>query len=261
MADPGRVLVAGDWHGNTAWALGVIRRLPELLPDEVPRIIVHCGDFGIWPGPEGARYLRKLDRELARVGGVLWFVDGNHEDHRRLAGLPDAVSGHGRAGDRILHLRRGQRWNWHGRTWLALGGAVSIDRADRVEGRSWWPEEEITAGQARQVTGAGRADVMVTHDCPAGVPHTFSALPAWLDPADLVRSDAHRGLLQTVVDQVRPAHLIHGHLHRAYERDVGMRHGTVHVTGLDCDGVPGNWALLDPQAMRWGEPGRTAVRS
>jgi hypothetical protein len=25
---PGRVLVAGDWHGNRYWALNVIRRVP-----------------------------------------------------------------------------------------------------------------------------------------------------------------------------------------------------------------------------------------
>ena len=34
---------------------------------------------------------------------------------------------------RIWHLPRGHRWRWHGRDWLALGGAVSLDRgrADR----------------------------------------------------------------------------------------------------------------------------------
>ncbi|MCP9964555.1 metallophosphoesterase [Actinomadura madurae] len=246
----------GDWHGNAAWARSVIRRLPELLPDESPRIVLHAGDFGIWPGPQGWAYLRGLDLDLARVGGVLWFVDGNHEDHPRLAELPDAghQGGHGRVSDRIFHLRRGHRWTWHGRTWLALGGAVSLDRAVRAEGMSWWPEEEIAEEEARRAIAGGPADVMLTHDCPARVAHEFSPLPSFWDGEDLKRSDAHRELLQTVVDAVKPGHLFHGHLHRAYTRDVAMPHGQVRVTGFDCDGVDGNWGVLDVAAMKWERP-------
>jgi hypothetical protein len=51
----GRIAVAGDWHGNTAWAVRAVRRMAALLPRDGPRVIVHLGDFGIWPGPEGPR--------------------------------------------------------------------------------------------------------------------------------------------------------------------------------------------------------------
>jgi hypothetical protein len=254
--DPTQVLLAGDWHGNSAWARGVIRRLPELLPDESPRIVLHAGDFGIWPGPKGLAYLRGLGPDLARADAVILFVDGNHEDHHRLAELPDADhgSGYGRVSDRIFHLRRGHRWTWHGRTWLALGGAVSVDRAVRVEGRSWWPEEEITAEQAGRVIADGPADVMLTHDCPAGVVHEFPPPPSLWAREDLTRTDAHRALLQTVVDAVKPGHLFHGHLHRAYAREVSMPHGQVQVAGFDCDGVDGNWGVLNVATMEWRSP-------
>ena len=52
---------------------------------------------------------------------------------------------------------------------LALGGAVSLDRAGRTEGVDWWPQEEITPRQAASVIEAGPAAVMVTHECPAGI--------------------------------------------------------------------------------------------
>ena len=64
----------------------------------------HLGDFGIWPGPDGRDYLARLDVALA---------------------------------GRIWHLPRGHRWRWHGRDWLALGGAVSLDRAVRTAGVNW----------------------------------------------------------------------------------------------------------------------------
>jgi hypothetical protein len=154
--------------------------------------------------------------------------------------------------DRIWHLPRGYRWTWHRREWLALGGGVSLDRVARVQGETWWPQEEIQPEQAKDAISGGPADVMVTHDCPSSLTHRFPPPPSWWDPGDLARSDAHRNLLQTVVDGVRPGHLIHGHLHLSYARTVEMSHGPVQVTGLDADGAQqGNWAVLNIQTMEW----------
>ncbi len=45
-ADPSRVLLAGDWHGNLGWGLAVV----DHAADAHAEVIVHVGDFGIWPG-------------------------------------------------------------------------------------------------------------------------------------------------------------------------------------------------------------------
>jgi hypothetical protein len=218
-----------------------------LLP--APRLIVHLGDFGIWPGPDGASYLAELDATLASADAGLWFVDGNHEDFTQLR--PDAPDRY-QITSRIWYLPRGYRWTWHDRTWLALGGAVSLDRARRTAGRDWWPEEEITRRQADAVIAAGPADVMVTHECPAGIPHDFPPPPSWWAAADLRRNDAHRALMREVVLGVRPSWLMHGHLHIGYQRRVDLGAGPIQVTGLDCDGAENsNWAILDVATMRW----------
>ena len=62
---PERILVAGDWHGDQAWAVNVIKRVPELLAGERTRLVLQLGDFGIWAGRDGQRY-------LAAVG---WALD------------------------------------------------------------------------------------------------------------------------------------------------------------------------------------------
>jgi len=172
---PRRVVVAGDWHGNRYWAVNVIRRVPQLLSGEQPRLILNLGDFGIWPDLEGRRYLAALSTALAEVGAELWFVDGNHEDFPQLAGLAGDTTQDGRVRVRpgIYHLPRGHRWQWHGRSWLACGGGVSIDKALRTEGRDWWPEEEITDDQEAAIIAGGPADVLMSHDCPSGVVHDF----------------------------------------------------------------------------------------
>src|SRR6516225_8423012 len=161
---PERIGVAGDWHGNMAWATRAVRKISALLPADGPRIIVHLGDFGIWPGPGGREYLSRLDAALTAAGAVLSFVDGNHEDFAQLARLRPGPDGRAQVTERIWHLPRGHRWRWHGRDWLALGGAVSLDRAVRTAGADWWPEEEITLaagwighrGRARRRDGHAR---------------------------------------------------------------------------------------------------------
>jgi hypothetical protein len=264
-----RIIVAGDWHGNITWALNVIWQAKELLAEEDSRVILHLGDFGIWPGPAGREYLDRVTLALDQSDTELLFVDGNHEDFTRLAveehsqlsaeleygQLPEAPIpvGAGLRGlrARICWLPRGYRWTWHGRTWLALGGGVSLDRAIRTEGKNWWPQEEITPEQAAQVIVDGGADVMVTHDCPAGVAHTFPPPPPFWDLRDLARNDAHRERLQRVVDAVQPSHLMHGHLHIGYQRMCDFGYGPVDVTGLDRDGAKWNYTVLNVQTMKW----------
>lgn len=252
---PRHIVVAGDWHSNEAWALSVIRRVPSLLAAEPRRLIVQLGDFGIWPDAAGHAYLSRVSAALAEVSAELWFIDGNHEDFPQLERL--ARDG-GRTPDgreeirpRLFHLPRGHRWAWHGRRWLACGGGASLDRAIRTEGVDWWPEEEITDGQEAAVRAGGHAEVLISHDCPSGVAHTFGRAPSSWDPADLARGDAHRRRLQRIVDAVQPGYLMHGHLHRAYQRMADFGYGPVQVTGLDADNRLRNFAVLDVETMAW----------
>jgi hypothetical protein len=116
----------------------------------------------------------------------------------------------------------------------------------------WWPEETITEGQARQVCEAGPADVMLTHDSPAGAPVTYmDPPPSWWAKEDLRRSEDHRALLRAVVDQVRPGWLIHGHYHQGSPAwlDVRLDGRGMQVASLNRDGAPGNYGVLDVRSM------------
>jgi hypothetical protein len=258
VIDPNRVLVAGDWHGNTPWAVGVIEQLPHLLPTEKHPILLHTGDFGVWPGLAGAMYLRTVHDALADVGAQLWFIDGNHEDHARLARVRKHLRGAGPIGfhygrddedTRIFWLPRGYRWTWHARTWLALGGATSVDWKVRREGISWWPQEAVTYRQGIDVMKAGKADVMLTHDCPDEVPMNLPTAPGWWDMA---AAEDHRAKLGVIVDEVKPSWLIHGHYHLAHEQTVQRDYGPLHVTGLDMDdALRGNYRVLNVADMIW----------
>lgn len=260
--DPVRIGVAGDFHGNLLWAVSQVRAMGEKLKDEPRKIILHAGDFGVWPG--GWKYLTAVEHALALADATLWFIDGNHEDHSQVARWASQGKDAGWTGivpalvndlplRRIFHLTRGYRWTWQDRAWLALGGAVSVDKAARTEGVSWWPGEAITDADEAHVIAGGHADVLFTHDRPASAAISLPPAPSWWRDEDLVRSDAHRERLQRVVDAVRPDYLIHGHYHQGgpWWTTHSRAGGDYKVCSLDCDGKQGNWGILDVKTMKW----------
>ncbi len=135
---------------------------------------------------------------------------------------------------------------------------------DNSRGRLAWKHY---VGQTRHQTDQkllwnGPADVMVTHDCPSGVTHSFPPPPIFWDSRDLARGDRHRERLQVVVDQVQPRYLMHGHLHSAYQRLVDFGYGPCEVTSLDCDeGAGPNYAVLDVVNMKWSARRDTGQRA
>jgi Calcineurin-like phosphoesterase len=281
---PSRIVVAGDWHGNAEHGRRVIAYAAAQLADQPVKIILQLGDFGVWPDAEGVDYIGALLDACHDYDARIWFIDGNHENFDMLPRL--AISDSER--QRIHWLPRGHRWNWHGREWLAMGGGVSLDKAGppclkcygrgayarqqcrkcgglgrfpRIEGINWWPDEEITLPQAEAAIAAGRADVLVSHDCPARVVHAFPDRPWWWAPEDILRQEAHAEILQCIASGTRAARIIHGHLHMGYQRTCDFGYGPVEVTGLDRDPRKDDpvrrrysYGTLDTIGMKWDIP-------
>lgn len=232
--NPSQVLLAGDWHGNETWAKGVIAHAGQR---GIP-VIVHLGDFGFWvPGESTEAYLSDVEDACARNGVILLWVDGNHECFPSLYDLPvDPSTGVRKISDHVFHLPRGFRWTWFGKTWMALGGAHSVDRLDRIPGRSWWPEEHLTDDEAAKAIGGGLVDVIVAHDAPDRV--AIPGLrPGSFPASEVDAGDEHREKVGKVVDATRPSVLFHGHYHVRYEARRSLPgHASTAVIGLADDG-------------------------
>jgi Calcineurin-like phosphoesterase len=258
MREPEIVLVAGDWHGNTVWALHAIVDEARQLPE--PRVILHAGDFGFWPGTEGAVYAGAVDAALQLAKATLIVAPGNHEDydqvnawHTSPAGL-SFVTG----AKNIRAARRGYRWEWHGRTWLACGGAASPDRGYRQRHEAatgqkiWWQQEYITDIDVSRCTDAGPADVLLSHDRPS---RARIALPEWphgWDDADHARCDVSREQVQRICEGTRVSHVIGGHYHMPFMHEThDLGYGPVQVTQLDQSGTDGNYRVLNVRTMEW----------
>lgn len=209
---------AGDWHGNTQWAQHAIRTLA--LRDV--HVIYQVGDFGLWGGPDGAAYLRKVHRELAKHDAMVIVTPGNHENYDMLDKFPVNEPGflYRPDVDRIWFAPRGHVWTHNGAYLASLGGAGSIDIRMRTPHKSWWAQEEITQKDVDALAasiadwGITSVDVMMTHESPAGI---------YLGPKGNLSSPevehycyAQRILVRDAVDIATPKTLVHGHWHRHF---------------------------------------------
>lgn len=262
-----RILVAGDIHGNTRAGLQLIGHAIAHKAE----IIVQCGDFGLWPGFDGMDYLDTLNANLREHNRNLIFVDGNHEDHDQLEWIdkhnPRSKSGHVYLRSNILHAPRGSYWKWGNKYFMAVGGAVSIDKQWRTPGKSWWAGEQLTDDQAygivkkmndRRTNGRPDVDYLFTHDCSDKTPFHGRLKPD-LD------SKIHRQRMDAVIEAVRPTIHFHGHMHTKYDWQNPISNGThwVQTYGLECDGMYDNWGILDTDtdtfAFRGNEPDDTSA--
>lgn len=251
---PGKVIVAGDWHGNARWAHHVADEARVLLADEEHKIILHAGDFGIWPGLSGKAYVHGLQLKCAAAGVHVFFIDGNHEDFTQVPEYDIDPADPEKAW--IAHLPRGFRWKWHDYEWLALGGAVSPDRVQR-SAKYWWPEEELTPEDYRNAITGGPCDVLLSHDVGSRIPLALGEWPRGWAEADRVRSLHHQQLMQDIADKVTPGLWFHGHYHLYNDQmidGVTQDHPVMRVISLDMDGELGNYGVLNASTWRWDGP-------
>jgi Icc-related predicted phosphoesterase len=236
----GRVLVAGDVHGNFNHLHQLIARAKTVGIN----VIAQVGDFGYWPHiASDNRSLTRANRVLARDGIVIVFIDGNHENFEALwqdrplvPGTPFRV-----IESNILYAPRGSRWQWDGVSFLAVGGASSspTDRAWRAEkeakrGRKrwlWWHEETLTDADVTAAISGGHADVLLCHDAPS----SSDLKPHVEDLREDPDTWDNRGRLQRIVEAVRPKLVFHGHWHVRYSGECGGFDFACRCEGLGAD--------------------------
>lgn len=252
-ASESEVLIAGDWHSNTMWALNVIPRAAALSPKA--RTLLQLGDFNIGEGRYAKAFVNMVD-SLCRGQGIdrVLVTPGNHDHWGRLGSAKDFQRGvPARISDRIWVLPVGYRFQIGNRSLLSFGGAASLDSHNRTEGRDWWPQEVPSPAQFDRAAAAGYADVMLTHEAVDGATSATDGITAGRNPygwpADRLAASAEsRRLTTDLWNQVRPRVLFHGHLH---QRGSGTLPDGRRVYSLDRDSRPGNVGVLRLDTLQW----------
>lgn len=133
------MIVIGDVHGR----FRAYERLCQTFGD---RPTLQLGDMGIGFPSGGSPKCRRND----------WWFRGNHDNPEKSKELPNYLGEGGTA-----HL--------DGVDFFYVPGAWSIDQKYRVEGSTWWREEELSVASLQSLQEAYtyvRPKVVITHDAP-----------------------------------------------------------------------------------------------
>jgi predicted phosphodiesterase len=246
-------MLVGDSHADNGWLYEHVLPTARRLGVEA---VIQLGDFGYWPHSES---FLKISRTARRNFGVdVYFIDGNHEHFPMLSrDVGEALRRNGVAwadeplayrhpvelAPGFVYLPRGSRLTVAGRSTVCLGGAVSMDRASRLDRVTWFAEERITDADVDAAITRGPADLLLSHDAPieAIIPiAAFVGIPIeFMHENDAAA--ANRMRLSRVVRQVRPMTMVHGHFHLPYSASVdvipddGSKY-SAQVFGLGCNG-------------------------
>ncbi len=170
------IYITGDTHGELeTFKLGS-KFFPEGKKLTKNDYVIIVGDFGLVFNQEFTPNEIHWLKWLKTKSWTTLFIDGNHENFDRLFSdefpivpmFGDEVK---KIYDDIYYLQRGRVYTIEGKTFFTMGGAPSIDKAYRIEGVSWWPQEEPSYTEwnnaltkAKEVR---RVDYVLTHDCPS----------------------------------------------------------------------------------------------
>lgn len=164
------IYVTGDLHGDfERFSVKALRKLKK------GDTLLCCGDFGfLWAGGKAEERVLK---KIGRLPFTTLFVDGAHENHETLQGLPvieyAGAAAH-QLGKRLYHLLRGGILELEGKRIFVFGGGESSDRDLREENRSWWYQElptveEIAAGRQALEGKGNQVDFIITHEAPGKI--------------------------------------------------------------------------------------------
>lgn len=250
-----KIMILGDTHGNTNEAILAVQNAAVLDIDT----IIQCGDFGLWDHKKaGVEFLDALNAELMDNGIMLVWLDGNHENFDRLdwyvKNNPRNQYGQVFIRSNIVYSPRGCKFKvTRDKTFMTVGGAVSVDKAWRKPHISWWAQEELTDAQLDKIirnheASPGKVDYLFTHDCPSNAPFKGRR-------KDDLDSVAHRQRMDKLGECIKPTLWFHGHMHTKYDGyDFPTYEPTTKVYGLEMDEMRWNWGILDTETddFEWG---------
>lgn len=209
----------GDIHGN--WYEY------DILTKNIEHNSIQVGDFGFgFKGP----YWEDRANEYHKSGQHR-FIRGNHDS----PAICKEQNG---------WIKDGAVESYGDKTVMFIGGAWSIDQQWRIEGESWWPDEQVSDyvfSTIHDIYSTIRPDVMVTHDCP-----TLAAYKMFIKDGKALAGKAlyltRTGeALQDMFETHQPSHWFFGHWHMTKEYDMLGTH--FHCLGID-DYVDFNFETL-----------------
>ena len=137
-----RIFVTGDIHLDVDIKKLSFKNWPSSRELDKEDTLIICGDAGLtWNDSNEVKYWCNWleDRPYTVIS-----ARGNHENYDLLYKIP-LTEWHGakvrRVRPHVMYIENGEIFTINNQTFFCMGGATSVDKAYRKEGKSWWPQE------------------------------------------------------------------------------------------------------------------------
>jgi hypothetical protein len=180
-----KIKLIGDIHQSSTY----------FHTDYIPENSIQVGDLGF-------DYSFFAKNSFGIPKGKRFFIDGNHDFFPVLNINADAPY---RVTTGLYHIPRG----FVSDKTLFIGGANSIDKYLRTEGRDWWPEECLSLIQFERIMNIDQEiHTIVAHDCPLFIYPELGIKDA---------KSSHAYALEEIFKKFKPKQYICGHHHQNKE--------------------------------------------
>jgi len=205
-----KILLSGDIHGAFS-TLGY-----ELKRKQVENAyIIQVGDLGI--GFFKLNYYKTalglLNDTLKKGNNHLYAIRGNHDDPSffEKTNNPFDLSN-------ITLLADYSELTLLDKSILCVGGAISVDRTERVPGKSFW-ENEAFKFNDRFPYKDRQYDAVITHTRPkcAGGPKDYSNIAYWIEKDTPLKEhlETEAKEVQKLYELTKPTKWFYGHFHKS----------------------------------------------
>lgn len=251
-----KVMVVGDTHGTSHYIWNKARTARRF---GCAKMLV-VGDFGMWPGLGGIRFLDECNEAAKEFDIQVYALPGNHEDHDQWewwlnSAMPKDDAKFTYVRSNVLISPKVHNWKWNNKRFFICGGAVSIDKQWRTQGESYWENETFSEANLYSVEKyqGPAVDYLFTHDASNYTPWGFQLIA---DPD----SQENRHRIDKAIRVLKPRMQFHGHMHHKYDWE-NFYNDAEYPTltyGLDCNGEPDSWGILDTNKDEFNWPHQAA---
>ncbi len=213
-----RLLILGDTHNYWERAVPTLEEAYKIYNFEA---IIQVGDLCYLPQmwTNGIFAPNQLIIDFINNNGLkFYWIDGNHEDHSVLQYVDDFNNSvHNIYGPNFFYQPRGSYKEIGEHILLFIGGADSIDKHNRTEGKDYFREElilrhqeDFVLQQIDKIKLLNKKTIVIAHTCPQ------SAIVDERNILDLMNASGigHNKFLDEVVKELNPTLYFHGHFHK-----------------------------------------------
>jgi len=221
MTQKDKIILVGDIHGEYNYLRYSINRLGH-----ENAYIIQVGDFGMGfhkPNYYKDQAFPELNKVLVDKNCQLFVIRGNHDDpeYFKQTNNPFDFSN-------ITLLQDYAELDLIGKSILLVGGAISIDRTHRTQGKSWWSDEPFKLKLENEFPYRDRQyDLVVTHTRPGvcGAFKGFNNIREWCNNDADLKNDLieESQVVDYLFEKTKPKDWIYGHFH---ESAVNQYNGT-----------------------------------